>query len=396
MIAVTVGLEGRDGTAAVANTSSGNAPKPPTTLPGMSLTGVPLVCLLVALTVLLPVGLVVTWRKKPRGLVGGVLRFFVVLLCQVVAVATVGVVANRSYAFYNSWSELLGSRQQAEQAPTVNGLVPADGSLGTVISLSVAQGGDVQREVNRRLPVLVWLPPEYNQPQYRKTRFPVTMLFPGQPGTPEGTFSSFAFASAATAAIREQRVKPFVAVFPPIMVDPPRDTECTDIPGGPQAESWLWRDVRNSVIKHLRVTAEGSRWSTMGISTGGFCAAKLLLRHRDLFNAAVGFGAYYDSETDRSTGKLFGNSQALRNQNSPIWLVGQAHGEPTNLLIVVSRTDRDSYQGVFYADSRKMIAATAGIPGVETIVLQSGGHNYRTYAPTMPEALAWLGRTAGL
>lgn len=63
---------------------------------------------------------------------------------------------------------------------------------------------------------------------------------------------------------------------------------------------------------------------------------------------------------------------------------------------MVSKQDRDSYGGAFYADSKTMIAATAGIPGVSTILMPSGGHNYRVYAPTLPQALAWLGGAVGL
>lgn len=180
------------------------------------------------------------------------------------------------------------------------------------------------------------------------------------------------------------------------MVDPPRDTECTDVPAGPQAETWLSRDVREHVVNSPRVTTDAHRWSTMGWSTGGFCAAKLLLRHPTLFNAAVGFGAYYDSETDKTTGRLFGHSQALRNENSPLWLIQHRPRATNNLLIIVSKADRSSYDGRFYANSKTMIAATTGMPGVSTIVLESGGHNFRVYQPTLGQALTWLGRTAGL
>lgn len=128
----------------------------------------------------------------------------------------------------------------------------------------------------------------------------------------------------------------------------------------------------------------------------GFCAAKLLLRHPTLFAAAVGIGGYYDAETDPTTGNLFGGSQRLRNTNSPIWLVNNRLQRVTHLLIVVSRADHSSYDGKFYADSRAMIAATAGLAGVATILLPAGGHNYHVYQPTFPQALAWLGHTAGL
>jgi hypothetical protein len=51
---------------------------------------------------------------------------------------------------------------------------------------------------------------------------------------------------------------------------------------------------------------------------------------------------------------------------------------------------------VHYADAKKAIAASSGIPGVSTIVLPSGGHNFGTYAPTVGPALGWLGKNAGL
>ena len=362
----------------------------------MSLTGTPLVVLLATLTIAGPLLLVLTWHRRKHRVVAAIVRFVGVVGCQVAAVALVGVLANNSFGFYNSWSDIIGGRTQLQHAVVANGLVPGDGTLGTVITLSAAQSGPVAAGASRRLPVLVWVPPQYHQPQFKQTQFPVTMMLPGQPGTPEGVFRQFDFAAAATSAIDSGAVKPFVAVFPPLMVDPPRDTECTNIPNGPQAETWLFKDVRDAVLKRVRVSSRSQDWSAMGWSTGGFCAAKLLLRHRNLFNAAVGFGAYYNSEIDRTTGKLFGNSQQLRDENSPLWLIQHPGGILTNLLIVVSKQDTESYGGKFYADSRTMIAQTAGTPGVSTIILPTGGHNYRVYAATMPQALSWLAHNAGL
>lgn len=364
----------------------------------MSLTGSPLVFLLATMAVGLPfVLLLMAWRRKPGGLWRGIGTFLAVLLCQVLAVAAVGVAANNQFGFYNSWHELLGRGNAGPQEVTANSLVPPDGSHGRVLSLPVPLPvpGAVRR-AGGKLTVLVWVPREYGQPQYRSTKFPVTMMMPGQPSTAAGVFRQFDFAAQATRAIEEHQVKPFVAVFPPIMVAPPRDTECTNVPHGPQAESWLYDSVRTAVLRSFRVASEGRQWSAMGWSTGGFCAAKLLLRHPLLFHAAVGFGAYYDAETDKSTGDLFGGNRKLRNLNSPIQLIQTARSQAARLLIIVSRVDRASYNGRFYADSKQMIALTRGMPGVSTLVLPKGGHNYRTYRVTVPQALSWLGRNAAL
>lgn len=353
--------------------------------------------MLVGLAICVPIGVVLLGRQWPKGAPGAALRWLSILVCQVLAIGAVAVLANNTFGFYNSWTDLFGTQKQKPQAPAANGLVPPDGSEGRVAAIAVQlPAHEPPLPVGRQMGVLVWLPKQYDQPQYRHTRFPATMMLPGQPGTPQGVFKEFQFGQQAQAAIDAGQVKPFVGVLPPIMIDPPRDTECTDIAAGPQAETWLARNVREAVIEHFRVSPDGRQWSAMGWSTGGFCAAKLALRQRHLFNAAVGFGGYYNAETDRTTGDLFHGNKQLELENSPLWLVQQNRAVRSNLLIVVSRVDHASWQGAFYADSKAMIEASQGVPGVSTIVLPQGGHNYHVYRPTLPAALAWLGRVASL
>jgi hypothetical protein len=357
----------------------------------MSLTGLPLLVLLVASAILIPLLLASTSASRPHGLLGLVLRVVAMVVAQLTAVAAVGVWANDTFGFYDNWTDLQGGSRVRSIHAEANGSLPEGGAEGRVIALTVNGKASGASGI-----VLVWLPPQYDQPAFKKTRFPVLVMLPGQPGTPEGDFSQFQFAQQATQAIRSGAVKPFVGVFPPLMIAPPRDTECTNVPHGPQAETWLANDVRTAVLRDVRVTPDGKRWSAAGWSTGGFCAAKLLLRHRADWNAAAVIGGYFDAETDPSTGNLFGGSAQLRRENSPIWLVRQSLNLDANLLIVVSKTDRHSYDGVHYADSKQMIAQTRGYPNVATIVLPSGGHNYTLYRQTLPAVLAWCARTAGL
>ncbi|HET9648871.1 MAG TPA: alpha/beta hydrolase-fold protein [Microlunatus sp.] len=355
----------------------------------MQLTSPVLVVIGAGLALGLPILLVITWRRRPHGLTGAGLRLVGILLSQVLAIGTVLLVANNTYNFYNSWGDILGEQNGGVPAATAGNLVPADGSLGRVVSLTVRVPG-AKGPSSERLPVLAWLPRQYEQRQFAKTRFPVLMLLPGQPSTPQGVFAGLDFARQATAAIDAGRVKPFVVVVPPILIDPPRDTECTNVPNGPQAETWLADNVRSQVIRKLRVERDARHWSAMGMSTGGFCAAKLLLRNPTLFGAAVSIGGYFTAETDSTTGDLFGGSAQLRRENSPSWLIKQAGARQTNLLVVVSQQDKDSYRGVSYADSAAFIAANKGTPGVATILLPSGGHSFQTYRPTVPGSLQWL------
>lgn len=362
----------------------------------MSLTSPVLLWIVGALAVIVPVGLIVVWGRGPGGLGGRLLRLVGVVVCQVLAIGAVGLYANNEYGFYTSWGEVIGESDAGGGAIDLTGLVPGNGSQGTVKTITVRVPGAKGPEA-ARLPVLVWLPKQYDELRNRLTKFPTLMVLPGQPSTPQAMFNGFGFAAQATQAIDSGKVPPFIAVFPPLMIAAPRDTECTNVPGGPQAETWLATSVRRQVIKRFRSDPSGAKWSSLGFSTGGFCSAKLLLRSRTEFSAAVSIGGYFDAETDSTTGDLFDGSRQLRNENSPIWLIKQPPQRQTNLLIVASKTDADTWKpGATYADTSQMVTQSSGIPGVATLLLPRGGHNYSTYKPTLPQSLVWLKQVGAL
>jgi hypothetical protein len=55
----------------------------------MSLTGLPLLVLLVASAILIPLVLASTWASRPHGLLGQVLRLIAMVVAQLTAVAAV-------------------------------------------------------------------------------------------------------------------------------------------------------------------------------------------------------------------------------------------------------------------------------------------------------------------
>lgn len=350
----------------------------------MSLTGVPLLLLVALLTVLAPVGATRIWRHRPSpGLRSQLLthagRWASIVVCQALAVALTFLVVNDDFAFYSSWGDLLGKTSRPAAITTHNLVKPGDGRVDLIQVNGRASGAAGQ--------VLFWFPPQYDQPQYASTRFPVLMVLPGQPSTPAVMFSHFNFAVQAMKAIDSRAAQPFVAVFPPLMTNPPRDTECTDVRGGPQAETWLTADVRAAVLAHARVTANPGNWSVMGWSTGAFCAVKLMLGHPQLFTAAAGFGGYYQPITDRTTGNLFHGSKIRYDENSPLWLYGRTGLAPRHRLLLISgREDTESW-----SETQKMLSATRGDPNVSSLSFPTGGHNYRNYQNAVPEVLQWLG-----
>ena len=78
-------------------------------------------------------------------------------------------------------------------------------------------------------------------------------------------------------------------------------------------------------------------------------------------------------------------------------MIKQPPQQQTDLLIVASKQDKDSWlPGAKYADTSKMVTQSADIPGVATLLLDSGGHNYSTYGPTLPQSLSWLGQAGAI
>lgn len=349
-----------------------------------ALTGQPLLVLTASLAVIAPVIAVVLWsrhRREGRSVMAVLGRTSLVVAAQLLAVATLFLVVNNQYAFYTSWADLLGRTTQAATVQNNAAANTGDGTLSTLTVHGSAAKGTRQ--------TLVWVPPQYTQAKYATTRFPVVMFLPGQPSSPSTVFRQYDFGTIASRAIAGGQVRPFVAVFPPLMTNPPRDTECTDIPGGPQAQTWLTTDVPTALSKSYRVADPGRQWSVIGWSTGAFCATKLVLAHPDRFGAAASFGGYYQPLTDGTTGDLFHGSRSLQRQNSPLALYRDHGIRGGKLLIVSGRQDRGSW-----GSAAQMIAATRGDKNVSYIAFPSGGHNYRNYRAYLQPALQWLDHSA--
>jgi enterochelin esterase-like enzyme len=341
----------------------------------LSLTAIPLLAATVLFAAVAAPLMAWWWKRATKTSWLSALRpLAAVLACQLVAISALFLWVNTEYGFYTSWSDLFGVRTervsiQSNGAPT-NKLVPP--GAGHVQVLTVAGHK-----------VLVWLPPQYEQPEFKTRAFPVLMVLPGQPSTPEVMFRHYDFGHVATTEINAGRIRPFIAVFPPLMTNPPRDTECTDIPGGPQAYTWLSSIVPNAVRRHVR--AQPGPWSLAGWSTGAFCSAKLLLTQPQNFQAAVSLGGYFNAITDRTTGDLFHGDTAARLRNSPLWLYRHHGLDGRKLLLIFGRQDKESSP-----PNREMVAATRGDPNVSFLAFPTGGHNYRNYRRYLPDALQWL------
>jgi S-formylglutathione hydrolase FrmB len=233
-------------------------------------------------------------------------------------------------------------------------------------------------------PAVIYLPPQYFQPQYATTRFPGVLIMPGYPGNPQMYLTKLPSPKIMQSEVAAGRAQPFIAVIIKETVLPPRDTECANVVHGPQVETFLAKDVRTQLSRVLRTRTDRHGWAMMGDSTGGFCAVKMVMQNPTLYASAVGLSGYYTALLDSTTGNLYGGSSKLRNENSPLWRLRHLPAPPVAVLATISAQERT------YPQTAALVAAARPPMKVSSIVAPRGGHNTRNWGAMLPHAMDWL------
>ncbi|MDQ0992251.1 esterase family protein [Streptomyces sp. V3I7] len=381
----------------------------------MGLTSNKVLVLAVVSACLLFVGTVWLWprlaRRSWRAVSG---RVGLLLATQLALFASLGFAANQAFGFYASWADLLG--KETDQGVVVDHSVQRDAGSGAgsgggplqVLSVARVRGasgpppqtaGQVQKvdivglATRIAAPAYVYLPPEYFQPQYRTRTFPAAVVLTGYPGTAQALVNKLHYPRTAHRLAKDGRMQPMILVMLRPTVAPPRDTECVDVPGGPQAETFFAKDLPDAVLAHYRVGRKPGSWGIIGDSTGGYCALKLAMRHPGVYAAAAGLSAYYKAPIDPTTGDLFHGDSNLRNRSDLRWLLDNAPAPNTSLLVSTSRIGESNYRDTL--EFIKRVRAT-NRTRIASIILASGGHNFNTWRREIPAALQWMsGRLGG-
>ncbi len=366
----------------------------------MGLTSKTVLALAILAATLLFIGTIVFWprlaRRTWRAVSG---RAALLLATQVMVFASVGLVANQSFGFYASWDDLLG--KETDQGVVVDQTAGARGGVRTISTQSVdvpgghlpRVGGQIQKigvvgkKTGITSPAYVYLPPEYFQSRYAERTFPVVVVLTGYPGTAKALVTKLDFPDTAHELVRDGRSQPMILVMLRPTVAPPRDTECVDVPGGPQTETFFAQDLPAALAGHYRVGSGPGSWGIIGDSTGGYCALKLAMHHPRAYTAAVGLSPYYKAPVDATTGDLFQGDGKLKRHADLEWYIAHMPPPDVSLLVTTSRHGETNYGPTMrFVDLVKKRAPTR----ISTIVLESGGHNFNTWRREIPASLEWL------
>ncbi|MDX6434829.1 MAG: hypothetical protein QOE54_7195 [Streptosporangiaceae bacterium] len=218
--------------------------------------------------------------------------------------------------------------------------------------------------------VWVWTPPEYKDPKYAKSGFPVLMLYTGSTGVNYNFWAHQEVEPTQSEDVRlvkARQAHPFIMVMPILQLSLKQDTECSDRVGQPKMGTWLAEDVVDMVKANFRTLPTRDGWGMAGASSGAFCAAKLTLQNPDKFKAAVSWCGYFVPEPE--TGPRWSQQDVLANSAAHIFQQRQ----PDVRLLLLAGDNRK-----FHADVNRMNAFTKLVqpPTVVTTYIQPGGGHF--------------------
>ncbi|MFF9090274.1 alpha/beta hydrolase [Streptomyces sp. NPDC014991] len=367
----------------------------------MSLTGTAFLYTTLVLSVAALVLPLVLWSRMrgPRP-VRAVARILMLLFAQGTAVTLVFVLVNNQNNLYDNWADLLGTGNHVQQAADLGrdgtgGIAvkrlprvrqtfrAADGpGMGAAGGVRVTQLRGRVSGVNAE--VYVWLPPQYDDPAYRRERFPVVELLPGYPGSAKAWFGPMRTHEQLLPLMRSGRVAPFILVAPRTNLLAGVDTGCANVPGQVNADSWLSVDVPKMVTDNFRAQPAPRGWAVAGYSAGAHCAVKLAVAHPGRYRAAVSMSGYNDPIGERSS--LAAQTPALRAANNPYLLLRKA-AVPPPVALYLSGESGDGYQ------AGEALASAAEAPTTVHVVFlprSAGGHTMALWRPQVPAAFRWL------
>jgi enterochelin esterase-like enzyme len=367
-------------------------------------------------------------------------RLGLIAASQLLVLAAVLAFVNGYFAFFGSWSALFGNAGSApvsassaaassrpivvtgsDLGPVPGGSALPEDSNGRLAAkpphfhgkkaaspgqMAVAPGLDLKggavaaaRKVGKILQITVtgehtgivsaanyvYLPPQYFQPAYAHARFPVVLALTGYPNVTWSIVRWLELPSTAANLVSRGKIGPAVYVMMNVSVALPRDTECTNVPEGPQAQTFLEQDVPQAVEQTFRVQTGRTGWSVLGYSTGGYCAAKLAMMDPYQFSSAVSLAGYYTALEDSTTGNLYGGSSAFRQENNLDWRLQHLPAPPVSVLVTSSLVGEHDLAGTL-AFLHLIRAPMRGY----SLLVKQGGHNYGTWVRQLPQSLEWL------
>lgn len=305
------------------------------------------------------------------------------LLTLVLAVVSGVAMVNVYYGYYQTWGQLsadLTNSYTSFETPhtTSHGTVSAGHGEIRQVTLPGKRSGITRSGY-------IYLPPQYFERAYAHTRFPVVELLHGSPGNPVNWVLQINIQSIMDQLIDKNLAGPMIVVMPSI--NPHQGfQDCVNAPGALD-DTYISQDVPADVRSRFRASRVPAEWGIGGYSSGGYCAANLVLRHRASYGAAGIMDGYFRPGDGPAAAALH-NDPRIEAANDPLAAVAHlARGAGPLPSFWISAGTADAKYSL---GARAFVRALRGIVGLTYITEPGAGHNFYAWRPAIPQMLAWM------
>lgn len=364
----------------------------------MPLTGIALPILLAAVACALLALLVAGRPRLQRAWAAGAMRGLLALGVTVFVLATVAAVLNRQYAFYTSWSDLLGGTESAASQsqygshaadalaqPTRSQPAAMTGKLLSVPAgerFVVRQVTGKQSKMNQR--VKVFVPKGYSPT--KPGGYPVIVALHGFPGNTESFKAVGDFYGSIDRAVANRQMTAPIVVVPNINPSVQFDSECVDSDKGPKTLTWISQDLPAWIRANFNAAHARTSWATWGYSFGGYCAVSAAMHHSDTFGAAIAYQPYFRPEFSASYQPVKPGTPGYENTD----LIHLAQTSPQPIAVWLMSSEQDPLS---YPSTQSFLAAAHRPMSVTAVITKGGGHRMQVWTRRVPMSFAWLGQT---
>lgn len=348
--------------------------------------------LFIFLSAVVFIAILLFWGKIYRkGFLNLAFRSFILFMLIVLTLASLGISMNRSQGFYSSWTDLVGgSSDFTSTAISSSNLKILDASFlekAQPVSKNLYLLKEVITGKSSKVSNIVYLLLPSRAVQELKqgraltpARYRVAEFLTGFPSHPEMWFKALQVQddiSTYNAAHSRQ----IIAVIPQINIAGQTDLECMNFSNGqPDAETWLTDDMHAYVSTRLGLA--DSRWISVGVSTGAWCATMFALKHPNQYSGALSIAGYYrpalplTDPLDLQKAMIAKYDVALMEKNL-ISLVP--------IYMVASLGDIYSIR-----ETKRFLAKTHPMLNINYQEIATGGHNPRVWKSSVLPGLNWL------
>jgi enterochelin esterase-like enzyme len=238
-------------------------------------------------------------------------------------------------------------------------------------------------------PTYVYLPPGYTDPANARVRCPVIYLIHGYPGQATDWLVGGQAQQVTDLVRRDGLTGSMIMVFPTANAGWLTDSECLNAAGaGQQLETYLTRVVVSTVDATFRTIPGRDGRAIGGMSSGGYCALNLGLRHLDTYSVIMSSMPYGDPGRG-PLARILGGNVGLFRANSPSWYIPRMRFTRPVAVFLDAGTDDPAT----LATARTMAHDLAARGQYVALRFATGlGHTWREARAELPYSLVFAGQ----